>query len=1355
VFSHEDAARLQTALQSHSKSKSKSRSLSSSDVTILLHLLASPPPSTNSSTSAITSTNNTRNDIKIFVELALSALQYALRTGGGGHDYVNNDYVDNDKEKKRILLGLLPLAHLNLSASVSNEEEEDESSTISESSMFIRKALELIIATITITIESSKESNQSNNDLNMSGVELLLPAYITNARREDAMYILQLLCESQSQSNDSSNDASNEISTTTTRLNPLAAAALTSALREMHSLSPHLLGLQLHNNNNNVPVSVVSSLIIILLHCLDELKKRGEYECIPPLIYQLCGLATIDTTSTNTGGGSGGASPFIKKHNENGLTILHGIGDFLQTLFEQDVDNDVDKRKWAISTSLRHISHTMRHHPSLPATLLHILRGKHVNTNTNTNTYVHSHPLRYRRVHTMILAMGLSMAYTIPRLNDTVLGIVRDMMMEEMILKYKRQGNGQDGGQDVDGDGGQGRWMGVCTRVMTMTSGDESNEDEDFDSGEGWMWHCIHSLLQLIHNNSNKNAGGSGSSSSSGRMAIEADFSALHSTFISLGCTCMDVVKKDKIQSKTSSSTNQLPPMPTCVSSVASMSMTCIKEKAMRSTAALGRRILVHLFCGAGNDNGDEEDDGGGGGGAPPPQCRIILTTTLDKLCSMAPNAMEYSYLLSDIVNNESSSGSGRGAIILKENFLPMLIDLLAHVPNGGLNPTVASQILIPTLHTLLNMSLGVGRGQRRLRGRRARKEINAHMDHVFLLTKKTMFCTDVERRCVAVRLLVMLLATGLQLQLQLQSQGNKGASGSRGGQEQDEGLLEEVKGYLRRCMTQHQCEVRLEVYASFVALLPNNSASKDRPQDDVNDGDAVAVTTPPTCSITLTIEFILMHHLERYIAVEEEENVMHARRQRAIAHGTHLSQMEIDDDVNDEEEEDQEHAKRSDSDSNSDRPPPLRLDICASSIRSSSALRKNNHQGGGSGLGLGLKVKTQSSKKRGRNNNKMDILSESIQRISEPMAFLIATAEAVLRSRNKTMRRSINPNTTSSQNHASQMPSPLAETLYRLQKNVSNSTMEQYLKWCYDDCKSSSSSFAVKALSTCLLVISITEVLMALPHQTQNPSEGESNNTRALQWEILGKLFRLREMALRKGACVLANVKAAKTKKQTKKQKVVDVEEGAEEEETQSQGANDGDGNDGGDTNVDFDYESYANRPALEKFKRNLEEAASASSSCLGPSLPAVFLARSLRECSILADRDDVLGEDDDDESNERNSSNKVHVPSELGKNPEFLRFLLHKSMEHLSGGSPLLKMGYKFDECNNHHSNNADSIRVTGMAYLASSFALGPLLLAKFLSLVQKRKYTSLRESETLSSSCGQPLTQLAMEALPVSDE
>lgn len=218
--------------------------------------------------------------------------------------------------------------------------------------------------------------------------------------------------------------------------------------------------------------------------------------------------------------------------------------------------------------------------------------------------------------------------------------------------------------------------------------------------------------------------------------------------------------------------------------------------------------------------------------------------------------------------------------------------------------------------------------------------------------------------------------------------------------------ILNDIKGVLRRCLTQHQDVVRTEVYSALVALLPesapngdgsnhlstdtqdatspaSSSASGTRcsktPSPKISTFKNVFASIPPVgqqATICIVSE-LLLSSLERYITIPKEENTDREARRKRAAMGVGLSQMEMIV----EEESDRVH----DANVDDERSNPFRFEKCISARSTSAA-------GGGDVKNI------QQKGKKGQSKTPLGqaLLLEAMDRINEPLPFLVASCIAV-----------------------------------------------------------------------------------------------------------------------------------------------------------------------------------------------------------------------------------------------------------------------------------------------------------------------------------------------------------------------
>lgn len=863
----------------------------------------------------------------------------------------------------------------------------------------------------------------------------MLLAYIIRLPSEEISAYVETLCDPVSHAQDKGKS-----------FNIHTAAAVTHCVVELHSLHPSII------------LDHLSSLVITLLDALEHLVSKKDYESIPPLVYQLFGLTK--TLSI-----------------DDCVKVLRGIASLLETLHRHhnkesgksaETGKD-DIAHWTISTSLSHLGTTLRNNPVLSPVLLDLIKGKY--TSTSDQIAAERHGLRYETITPILLAMGITLSSAVPRMKRGVLEALRDLVLEEEMVRAKRCSS---------------KWINCNMALLTKGNEflDSSGTLKD-DLNAEYIWSDIHEyqrngkvvdvterslvmkcfrdLVLLADSGKDQARGGGG------------EFSSLYPTLESIGFLLIDSVKKDTdVHGTACQGDYDLISVPSCATRAHRNSILTVQRIAKLNAAQIGRSLLVFLFIRAGMDDNEALVDGfSGSSAASHPLCRSIIQNSCSKFCGMSLNAIEHSRLFLDLVNYDSKEKSissarnyGTGAHMLEDSFLPIIIDLLANIQGGSISPSVVLKCIIPILRTLLTLCATLS-----TRNRRKRNEFNDHIDHLFLLAKKVLFCTDIDRRKVAVNLLVLLLDI----------------SKIHPDKSMRDSLVDEVTGYLKRCITQHQSQVRSEAYAALVGILERNSSDTADPKSDSLSNDQILNRDDSVSQVEIIINHLLCSHIERYIAIGEDASVLEARRQRAIQHGTHLSQIDLDDD-----DENEQPSKC-----------PLRLDLCTAVLRASVS---EGHQ-------LNGKLS-----KKGKHSN--DILTTAVNSISEPFPFLLMALIASLRCDGE-----FDPN--------SPEFSSCYQVLYSLQSRMAESSLDSYLIKIVGDDRESidiiSEPNAIKMLTICLLVASTSEVIMNLPSSPSN-----------YNWDTINRLFDLRTSAVYKAAAILASVKAfsATKKKKTNKKK-------------------------------------------------------------------------------------------------------------------------------------------------------------------------------------------------------------------------
>ncbi|GFH59925.1 hypothetical protein CTEN210_16401 [Chaetoceros tenuissimus] len=1099
--------------------------------------------------------------------------------------------------------------------------------SLEDGSSFIHSALDIIISNLELT-----EMKLSPNT-NSLAVELLLVPFMSRLDSDFILEFLERICGTAAVQDEASQSEQES-----KLLNPHVAPAL---LQEIHDLQ---------NMTNLLTSRHLASLSTRVLASLNLLVQEKEFESIPPLLYQLCALTKLASSKKK--------GPFAKE-TEVSYQILYGVAEFLSTLIE---GHEV------ICTCLSHIGRTLRSNPSLPKVLLNILKGKKPELIQGEKQ-----SLRFTRMTPMLLAMGMTMASSIPRMKIVALEAIRDLVLEEEMVRSKRYSSK------------------FVNTAMAFLMNKENiqlrmNEDGNFDDNDELVKEAQESVFSdlkyyadskectdkdLIANSvvlSNLKVVVSlvqGRSAASAHSSNEVEFSSLLPTLISLGFMLIDAVKKDIIPKESKNlSAYLLPPIPSCQTELEGNSMSTIQQKANQNTAKVGRALLVYLFLHGSGKKEDEDEDivtSAYNTENVEPHCRLILQSSFEKFCGMNPNAFEHALLLRDLISNEDGSETkfekietiSQGAHMMEESFIPMIIDLLANIPSGGM-PARVSSVVFPVLNVLLKINLLKAK-----RSRRKRNALSDHIDHCFLLAKKALFCTDVARRKIAVNLLVMILSIAIEIPK------DSGA------------IIEEVRGYLRRCMTQYQCEVRREAYISLIALCPDSESNVDMSQSQSQSQELLLEDDNESISdIEVNVIQILAQQLDRYMVVEEDASALEARRKRALARGTHLSQQV--EGTNLEEGIDSSSC-------------PLRIDLCIAA--------------GGARTQTGRQLGETVSKKKAK---KPDLLEEAVERVTEPISFLLASVISILEAKSSTSQEF-------------PLINALRSKLGKLSRRMANSDLEDCLKRLKDNFSKNSSPYErhVKTLSFCLLIVSTCEALMSFCDLSDDD-----------EIEVVARLFRLRQQALTHSASTILSAKVLSTKKKpVKKKKKKRKDSDADEEEDEKPNIV----SEESESSVLMSTNSV-NEKVLEKIKMSVE----AIIPQLSPAVHFSFLQEMFGKCGILGQTkasDDVLHDTQDDDE-ENDSSFK----SKLTRNEAFRRFLLEKSRQTICGETLIFKPGFRFDIIH-------DLTSKTDFQFVCPIFQLAPALFTEFLSHVQDRQFSSL------TSQTDSPLSALALDGLKAS--
>ena len=345
-----------------------------------------------------------------------------------------------------------------------------------------------------------------------------------------------------------------------------------------------------------------------------------------------------------------------------------------------------------------------------------------------------------------------------------------------------------------------------------------------------------------------------------------------------------------------------------------------------------------------------------------------------------------------------------------------------------------------------------------------------------------------------------------------------------------------------------------------------------------------------------------------------------------------------------------------------------MRLNLCISRSRRSSSIGAKSGTGGGS-------------------------LTNAVSCISEPMGFLLKVATAAV-----TAMEGNNDG------------DALRQMLDAVRSNFSRSNLSSYLS------ANEGVTNSQEELATCLLVTSVTEVLMDIPLHSESTL-------------VVEKLFELRQDAVGHASVFLSTPtplkKKLKGKARGKGKKKGNVEQDADEDKnnrTNTSATEQGSEGDGGLTTVYDDgvfVKSKINPATLVKSRRSIEDAVA----LMTPAPSVNFLESSFRSFS-KQDRCREEGKDDD-----CNSANSNRQYGQLFNDITFRRFLLDKTRILLDEISPELDIGYRLNRISissSAHGMVGNNIESDSQVTRAQK--LGPILFNEFCLHVQSRDSTSL---------------------------
>ena len=1176
---------------------------------------------------------------------------------------------------------------------------------------------------------------------------------------------------------------------------------------------------------------------------------NSNFDALPPLVYQLGLLPMGLTSSSSSSGGGGGGQNESEKHRGMRLrrmcleSIANALddGNYNHTSMtrgsECSIGRDgkrlVESYRWARYTSLSHLGNCLRSDPELCKAMLSLLAGeKTTDYNDDDNSTImddhqshrgREHPFRYGRITPFKLAMGLSMASSVPRMRTMVLNIIRDLILEEETLRVRRRRSSTldsalfgGGGKDmISGAGASDQpWMDCLVRCL------EENVDGDNPAvSAGKNKDGISIVLQYILSVAKFAEGEDGMAMAGmiggGGGVSGGCASSLLQSLSQLGFILVDCVKKNDLEVSATSVNHITAMLPTTVlasnidisSFGGSRSASDGNSSTARAVATIGRFLLCYLFYQSSSSSSrfssSSNSLSSNSGGGDTAFCRSIVRTSFDKFCGMAPNALEHATLLLDLLrfrpssiglndgdeNENSINGDElrdlRIALVLTTNHLPSIIDTLAGVSSGGMSPIVASQTIVPTIGRLLLLMATASSSPALRRGLVTgslwkRHDLEDHVNQTFLLAKKCLFVHDVEKRKFAVRLLVTLIGA---------SSVAASSSGNSRGSSMWSSILCDIKCSLLRSLSQHQEVVRTEIYSSLLELLPKSvpspasSTLSAATQESTSPGASTmsGQKTPSPKSSSLgsyheviesipisgqkaiigIVSELLLSSLERYITVPKEEPTDRKARQQRAALGAGLSQPDIFD-----EEEESSNKKKGTSDASVESN-PFRFEKLINT-------RPSSLSSGGSGVNDTNAKKTKAkSFPIGQS-----LLLEAMDRINEPLAFLLASSLAVVpllssEDKNDCDDDDDDDDIANGSMYNSDRRYELKKSLIRIRSQMARcSDVEDYLQWIktnkviFDikDNAKRSKEMAISKLATLLLVSLIADVLIGA-------CKWEKGNIDAVVVECsddsdaandVEDLFTLRMDAMSEATVIMSSFvmkpkksiaaledtdgKTEKTKK--KKLKNIDANKSSQSSDKPAAETKKKKGGKSsalaGEAVFTKVKSSDINDVTLAKNRRLIE----AVLDNISPAMNHEFLAEALRRAGAEASK--KVPDDDDSDNDNDNGEDDNGATARLAKCLIFRRYIITKSLLLMSGSSSIVKGGSKFGPLPLRKSTG---LATSGMdeksastMRIAVSLSLGPLIFVEFCTHCYELDRTSITMStKALNSDIS--LAQLAL--------
>lgn len=659
--------------------------------------------------------------------------------------------------KRMLTDGILPIASTSLPSLHTNNN--DSSDTDSSSVAKIVRGVVDSLLSAAFQEQSDIESNIdiANTGQINEGIKILLPTFLHRMDNDESCQSISSAGDAALDGQESVDDILDKFCGHKYKSHPQVTAGVLSALKEFDNISTGRLSKrrtwQKRGNNNSFGqdytfefIDRPTCLIRMATASLKTLASSKEHDALPPLVYQLgilpMGLLHADTKIKAKGENEKQRGVRLRK------IVLEGIASALEDgtlglansnngnrVVIQGSNTKSDEWRWSRYTSLSHMGTCLRMDPEMSKAVLAMLGGE-ISHNGGNDA-----PFRYQRLTPFKLAMGLSMASSVPRMRQAALGCVRDLILEEETIRI-RCGLGRDGEMVGFGE----PWMLCLVRSLEKVSSGDKNAFQDLPSKneDGNIGHVLKCLVIVAKfADSSDNGGGMRSGDiSCAPMILQS--------LVTLGFLLIDCVKKDEKSSSTAIKFSTL------LGNTLDMSIlngvSSADTSANHSTACTGRMLLSFLFyqsaAASSHFMTSSLSRGSNEGGTS--LCRLILKSSIDKLCGMAPNALEYGKVLTDLlqfsplaltsITRDLEAGcdeldnSQKEQVIslaMATHHIPMLIDTLSNVPGGGMNHTVASEAIIPTVGHLLLLQASSGSLRPGLAGYLWKKnDIIDHVDH-------------------------------------------------------------------------------------------------------------------------------------------------------------------------------------------------------------------------------------------------------------------------------------------------------------------------------------------------------------------------------------------------------------------------------------------------------------------------------------------------------------------------------------------------------------------------------------------------------------------------------------------------